>query len=125
MKKYFLLIVSLCAFFSCEMTSKEPINDQNSVKKQENLTNLRSVEMEIKGMTCEIGCARTIESKLSKVDGVTFSKIDFNAAIARITYDSNKISKEEIIKKINGIAGGGLYYVTNSTDIEKIFKISD
>ena len=79
------------------------------------------IEVNIEGMTCEIGCAKLIESKIHKLEGVTFSSVNFEHKIGHFSFDSNKISKEELAKNIDGIAGGELYKVTQ-TNIVKEFK---
>ena len=80
------------------------------------------IELDIEGMTCEIGCAKIIESKVSKLQGVQFSKVSFIDKKGTFTYDENSISKEDIIKKINGIAGGDLYTVTKIKTLDSIPK---
>ena len=60
-------------------------------------------------MTCEIGCAKTIQSKLSKKEGVASAKVIFTDSIATITFDANKTSTDDLTTFINGIAGGDLY----------------
>jgi len=78
------------------------------------------VSMDIEGMTCEIGCAKIIESKVSKLQGIQFSHVNFETKKGVFSYDSNSISKKEIVEKINGIAGGDLYNVTNTTILDSI-----
>ena len=34
-------------------------------------------EFGIEGMTCAMGCAKTIEKKMAKMDGVKSAKVDF------------------------------------------------
>ena len=111
-----------CITFSCTETKKETTLKKPEAKETTIAAVYKSLEVEIEGMTCEIGCARTIQSKLSKVDGVTYSKVNFEAKKGQFTYDENKISKEDIINKINGIAGGDLYKVTKTAEIENIIE---
>lgn len=122
MKNIFSMIIITLVIFSCNNSKKEPVIEKPEVKKEEVAANYKSIEVDIEGMTCEIGCARTIQSKLSKVDGVTYSKVNFEAKKGQFTYDENKISKEDIINKIDGIGGGDLYKVTKSTDFAEVFK---
>ena len=68
----------------------------------------------ISGMTCEIGCAKTIQSKLSKKEGVITAKVLFTDSIAIIEFDGNKTSKKDLITFVDGIAGGGLYKASES-----------
>lgn len=120
MKKTMSILIIICAFFSCDETKKESVVEKSEISKQEIAANLKSIAVEIEGMTCEIGCARLIESKLSKVEGVTYSKVTFESKKGQFTFDSNKLSKQDIIRNINGIAGGDLYLATNTVDLEEI-----
>lgn len=111
-------------FFSCNDAKKEVSNDKSGIEKQEVAANYKTIEVEIEGMTCEIGCAKIIESKLSKTEGVTYSKVIFEDNAGKFTFDENKISQEDIAKKIAGIGGGALYKATKITEIEEI-KVFD
>jgi len=73
-------------------------------------------------MTCEIGCAKIIASKVSKLQGVAYSEVSFENKKGVFSYDENSISKEAIVAKINGIAGGDLYKVTNTKVLDSISK---
>ncbi|MCG1034882.1 cation transporter [Polaribacter sargassicola] len=80
----------------------EPKKEKLAVKKE-------NVSLAISGMTCEIGCAKTIQSKLSKKEGVLDAKVVFTDSIANIEYDANTTSKEDLAAFVSGIAGGELY----------------
>lgn len=59
-------------------------------------------EFIIEGMSCEIGCARTIEKKLAKMEGVKSAKVDFDNKLAMVEYDEARVntnSLEETVKK--------------------------
>jgi copper chaperone CopZ len=75
-----------------------------------------NVALAISGMTCEIGCAKTIQSKLSKKEGVLDAKVVFTDSIANIEFDGNKTSKKELIAFVSGIAGGELYKASESSN---------
>ncbi|MFA5298673.1 MAG: heavy metal-associated domain-containing protein [Lutibacter sp.] len=122
MKKIISILTIAFLLFSCNDSKKVAPVEKSGVEKQEIAANYKSIEVEIEGMTCEIGCARTIESKLSKVKGVTYSKVNFEAKTGQFTFDENKISQEDIAKKISGIGGGNLYKATKITEIEGIKK---
>ena len=125
MNKIISLFIFSILLFSCSETKKENVVNQSEIENTENkVANYKSIEVDIKGMTCEIGCARTIESKLSKVDGISYSKVDFESGKGQFTFDENKLSENDIISKINGIAGGDLYSVTNTKPLLEIPKDS-
>ncbi|AMC11072.1 hypothetical protein Lupro_07350 [Lutibacter profundi] len=122
MKKIIPILILTFLFISCSENKKETTAKKTEVKKTEVAANYKSIEVDIEGMTCEIGCARTIQSKLSKVDGVTYSKVNFEAKKGIFTYDSNKLSEQDITNKISGIGGGDLYSVTKTTEIKEVIK---
>ena len=120
MKNIISILAISILLMSCSETKKETAIEKPEVKTEELAANYKSIEVNIEGMTCEIGCARTIQSKLSKVDGISYSKVDFESKKGIFTFDANKISQEDITKKIDGIAGGDLYSVSKTTGLEKI-----
>lgn len=122
MKTITTLLLVTCLFISCQETKKETPIKKQDVKTEEIAADYKSIEVEINGMTCEIGCARTIQSKISKVDGVTFAKVNFESKKGQFTYDANKISENEIVKKIDKIAGGDVYFVTKTKELKKIIN---
>ncbi len=106
----------------CTQKKKETTIEKPEIKTEEIAANYKSIEVDIEGMTCEIGCARTIQSKLSKVDGISYSKVDFESKKGIFTFDTNKISQEDISKKIDGIAGGDIYSAVKTTDLEELIN---
>jgi copper chaperone CopZ len=75
-----------------------------------------NVSLAISGMTCEIGCAKTIQSKLSKKEGVLNAKVVFTDSIANIEFDANTTSKKDLIAFVSGIAGGELYKASETSN---------
>ncbi|PKP13663.1 MAG: hypothetical protein CVU08_04250 [Bacteroidetes bacterium HGW-Bacteroidetes-3] len=120
MKKVISILTIVFFLFSCNNGKKEVSDKKSGLEKQEVAANYKTIEVEIEGMTCEIGCAKTIESKLSKTQGVTYSKVNFEGKVGYFTFDENKINQEDIAKKIAGIGGGALYKATKITEIEEI-----
>lgn len=73
-------------------------------------------EFGIEGMTCAIGCAKTIEKKLAKMDGVKSATVDFDKQIAMVEYDEAKVnptSLEEAVTK-----AGETYKVNNMKTVD-------
>ena len=85
------------------------IGCKSEAKKEVLPVNKQNVSLAISGMTCQIGCARTIQSKLSKKEGVIDAKVIFTDSIANIEFDANTTSKEDLASFVSGIAGGELY----------------
>lgn len=59
-------------------------------------------EFSIDGMTCAMGCAKTIEKKLSTTDGIKSATVDFDRRLAMVEYDEAKVNattlKETVAK---------------------------
>ena len=62
-------------------------------------------------MSCEVGCAKTIEKKLAKLDGVSKAKVDFKKEIASIEFDKTKIDNSLLISTVNSIGDNETYKV--------------
>ena len=105
---FLLLAISALLIICCSINDeKEKTKDLKSDVVQ--MAKIETVSLAISGMTCEIGCAKAIQSKLSKKEGVADVIVVFTDSIASITFDSNKTSTEDLSSFITGIAGGNLY----------------
>ena len=106
--KLTLVILLICvAVWSCKNETEPEIK---IIKTSESLINtkmdndkiLSKAEFNIEGMTCAIGCAKTIEKKLAKMDGVKSAKVDFEKKLAQVEYDEsivNTVSLENTVTK--------------------------
>lgn len=61
---------------------------------------IERIKLKISGMTCD-HCARSIEKKLDRYDGIKQRDIQYSKAAGSIKFDADKISKSEIIEIIN------------------------
>ena len=68
-------------------------------------------EFNIKGMTCEMGCAKTIEKKLAKMDGMKSAVVDFKNEMASVEFDVAKLNHSSITKAVNQVSD--IYSVEN------------
>lgn len=112
----FTLIVAVSMAFTACKGEAEKVEKQEAPKEAA-IAKMETVSLNISGMTCEIGCAKTIQSKLSKKDGVASAKVVFKDSAATVAFDANKTSSEDLITFINGIAGGDLYTATETQEV--------
>lgn len=75
------------------------------------------VEFGIDGMTCAMGCAKTIEKKMAKMDGVKSAKVDFDKRMAMVEYDEAKVTPESLEKTVTSVAD--VYKVKDMKIIEE------
>lgn len=96
-------LIALAFLFSaasCSSSSKNDISADTAL--------IKTVALEIEGMTCEMGCKNAIEKKVAKMEGVQSIQVDFQSATAEVTYDERITNPDEVIETIESI-GGGLY----------------
>lgn len=113
MKNIWLCII-LFGFIACETKTAEKETSSKTIKETPATHNSTS-KFSIEGMTCEIGCVRTVKSHLSKMNGVLAINMDFDTSrtinFSTIEYDKNMVSEEEMQAEIESIANG-IYHVT-------------
>jgi Cu+-exporting ATPase len=114
--KVFKNIILLVFIFTISISCKnENRTTKNIIVQKEHKTpEYKKMEFHIKGMTCEIGCARLIESKLSKTKGIKFSKVVFKDSLGMVEYDKNTLNKNDVFNVVEKIADGTLYKVIDN-----------
>lgn len=117
------LSIVLCSvlLFSCKNTDS-PANVDDKVEVSNKVTAATKPEtasIKIEGMTCAIGCAKTIEENLSEVKGVQKAAVDFDTKMATINFDADKISAQDLVKTIENSADGKTYKVAEVKSTNK------
>jgi len=108
-KSVFLsLILNCLLIWSCSDKTKK-LNNEDVKSGVLQMAEIQTVSFAVSGMTCEIGCAKTIQSKLSKKEGITDAIVVFSDSTATVSFDSSKTSSTDISSFISGIAGGDAY----------------
>lgn len=109
------LATLFCFTLSCKEQKSEPEIITVSTKTQKEpkvfAGNLSKAEFTIKGMTCQIGCAATIEKKLAKMEGVKSAKVDFEKELALVEFDEKTLSLDDISSTVTAVNGGEAYKV--------------
>jgi mercuric ion binding protein len=120
LKKIINIAVILIAFFSCKNDGKPEIKtveiaSETTNQKLDPNAIYSKAEFSIKGMTCEMGCAKTIEKKLAKMDGMKSAIVDFKNERASVEYDVAKVNHSSITKIVNDVSS--VYSVENMQTI--------
>ena len=82
-------------------------------KKEITAANLQKASFTIEGMTCAIGCAKTIQEELSGLEGVQTATVDFDKKLATVSFDKTKQTPESLTKVVQAIGDGKTYTVSN------------
>lgn len=122
--KFFSVAILILFFVSCESVKNKEEELKNRAEEKILTENLQQVNVEISGMTCEIGCARLIQSKLYKADGITYAKISFEDSSGIVQFDKNRISEKDIKNVIEKTAGGDLYSVVSINRTKVLDSVS-
>lgn len=109
--KYTLVLaMASLSLLSCKESEKT-----ETVLKKETLVMAKpqTATLTIDGMMCPDGCAKVIEGKLGKLNGVSEAKVDYDSKVATITFDGDVQNVEDMTKMIEGIGDGKLYKVSD------------
>lgn len=118
LKSILTITLASLLFVGCKEKNNEAVSDaakENSapkVKKEIAPENLQTASFSIEGMTCEIGCAKTIEKELNGLDGVEKATIDFEKKSATISFDKTILKTENISKVVEATGDGKTYKVS-------------
>jgi mercuric ion binding protein len=79
-----------------------------------------TASFKIDGMTCSMGCAKTIEKKLSSLNGVQKATVDFEKKEATVEFDATVQTPEKLTKTVEEAGDGETYKVSDMHTNEKI-----
>jgi periplasmic mercuric ion binding protein len=74
---------------------------------------LATASFNIDGMTCAIGCAKTIEKELNETQGVKTATVDFDKKTATVEYDTKLQTPEKLVQIVEKTGDGETYKVSN------------
>ncbi|MBE0390759.1 Cu+-exporting ATPase [Flavobacterium sp. 7E] len=83
------------------------------VKKEIAAENVQTASFSIEGMTCEVGCAKTIQQELTDLEGVQTATVDFDKKLATVTFDKTVQNPEALTKVVQATGDGKTYTVSN------------
>jgi copper chaperone CopZ len=111
------LAISGLVFVSCKKEEDKNLANIKAVESpKEHKTiaaeNVQTASFTIEGMTCAVGCAKTIEKELSNLEGVEKAAVDFDKKTATVTFDKT-IQNPESLTKVVQETGDGKTYKTS------------
>src|SRR3954469_22812845 len=116
-KSILTIMLTGLLFVGCKEKTNETVSETEDntpkAKKEVSSANLQTANFSINGMTCAIGCAKTIEKELNGLDGVQNASIDFEKKSAVVSFDKSIIKPENITKVVEATGDGKTYKVSN------------
>jgi mercuric ion binding protein len=103
-------------FVGCKETSSKPETEtKTEVASTEKKVAAKPeiATLKIDGMTCSMGCAKTIEKKLTEMEGVQEAKVDFDTKEATVSFDAAVLTPEKITQTVEATADGKSYKVSD------------
>ncbi len=121
-KSILALLFACILFIGCkEAENKQPKTeiaadavgkkDQNAKPKKIAPANLQTASFAVEGMTCAVGCAKTIQEDLTQLDGVQEATVNFETKQAKVIFDKTIQSPEKLSKIVEAAADGKTYKV--------------
>lgn len=113
---FLAIALSSLLFFSCKKTE---VSQTTTIEKTVKV-NSKSISAKpeiatftIEGMTCAVGCAKTIQDKLASMDGIQSATVDFDKKFAIVEFDASKQTPELLLKAVQETGDGKTYMVSN------------
>jgi mercuric ion binding protein len=113
------LAIASLVFVSCKKEEDKNLanikEEKTSVKEHKAIApeNVQTASFNIEGMTCAVGCAKTIEEELSDLEGVEKATVDFDKKLATVTFDKTVQNPESLTKVVQATGDGKTYKVSN------------
>ncbi|MDY0090748.1 MAG: heavy metal-associated domain-containing protein [Flavobacteriaceae bacterium] len=102
-KSLLIFAFSVLLFVSCKEKVEETTM-ATTENTEEIPVQLATASFTVEGMHCEFGCAKGIEKKLAKLEGVQEVSVDFEGQKATISYDANKQTPEVFVQTVENMS---------------------
>ncbi len=116
-KSFLAIAVTSILFLSCKKNEVEQakVTTESTSATKEIVTAVKpeTASFNIEGMTCAIGCAKTIQEKLAAMDGVQKATVDFDKKTATVEFDATKQTPEKLLEAVETTGDGKTYKVSN------------
>jgi mercuric ion binding protein len=118
-KSIVTLVLTSVLFVGCKEKETDIVSKETAetaapkVKKEIAAANLQTASFSVEGMTCAVGCAKTIQEDLTGLDGVQKATVDFDTKLATVTFDKTVQTPEKLTTVVEAAADGKTYKVSN------------
>jgi len=106
MKRVILFLTVIALLLSCGTSEVE------TIKANANTT------FAVEGMTCETGCAKRIEQKIAKMEGVKSCEVNFEQKTTTVIYNDAVVKTEDFVALVEKLSDS--QYKVSDLETEKI-----
>ena len=107
-----ITVATLLLLSSCKNPKKAEIKivesavveSTHQAEIQVDMANFTTASFTINGMSCKMGCAKPIEKKLAKLEGIGSAKVDFENKLATVKFDAEKLSQEDFEQTVKAVS---------------------
>ncbi len=124
LKNIVVVSLLLVIFSACKNESQPEVKTVDVEVKEKDVTEAldpnatyAKVEFNIEGMTCAMGCAKSIEKKMAKMEGVKSAKVDYEKELAMVEYDEAKVTHKSLKEAVAKV--GEAYKVKDMKTVEE------
>lgn len=103
MKSFIFSLTCLVVLFACTQQPKPEIKEvSTNVQMNQKVIDgeLSEASFSISGMMCKMGCAKAIETNLSKMEGVQQASVDFETSLATVLYNSSIVQTDDLVQTV-------------------------
>lgn len=112
--KFPKIILSLAVAAALSASCKKEAADAASAEKTvAAVGKTETATFHIEGMSCAVMCAGKIQKELAAMKGVQKAEVDFDKKTATVQYDSAVLTPQQLVEKVESVAGGDLYKVSD------------
>jgi mercuric ion binding protein len=125
LKNIIALAVVVLITLNCKNEAKPEVKTVEVATKTSNTMDPNATyakaEFTIDGMTCAIGCAKTIEKNISKMEGVKSVTVDFDRKLAMVEYNEAKVTPTSLEETVTKVAD--IYKVSDMKTVDNFSTI--
>ena len=103
MKSFVFSLTCLFVLFACTQQPKPEIKEVSTTAQMNEKViegELSEASFSISGMMCKMGCAKAIETNLSKMEGVQQASVDFETSLATVLYNSSILQTDDLVQTV-------------------------
>ena len=85
---------------------------------------MKNCKFKISKMSCA-ACSARIEKVLQKADGISYAAVNLASETATVSFDEEKITEEQIIKKITALGFGAEIFKKENRENDEAKKLKE